>query len=348
MPSNHYRMRRLSILTILFLLAGSNGVWALAIDATEKHAVVERTGKLLLERYIYPEMASQAGAFISDALKTGKYDVIADPTAFAARLTNDLRSVTHDPHIKVFVTAEQFAAPDPASSAARAPMKAGFVAVARLKGNIGYIKLNAFPSVGSFRPAANLALSNLAATSSLIIDLRDNGGGEPESVAYLCSFFFDPKTPVHLDDVIARVPGTKTFSRQEYWTKKVPTSYLGKPVYLLTSKRTFSGGEEFANDLKVLRRVRVVGETTAGGAHPTDGADLNKRFGIFIPWGRAENPLTKSDWEGTGVAPDEATSSEEAFRTAMLDVTQDAGLKRQLAQHSDVASYVESSLPILK
>jgi C-terminal processing protease CtpA/Prc len=176
-----------------------------------------------------------------------------------------------------------------------------FARVDRLKGNIGYIKLLGFPPPGPFNLVADQAMGDLVSTDALIIDMRDNGGGNPNSVAYLCSYFFDPKTPVHINDLIYRKPGTNEFITTEFWTKSVATPYLRKPVYLLTSKRTFSGGEEFVNDLKMQKRAKVFGETTGGGANPGGDMPINSRFSIFVPSGRAENPVTKTSWDGTGI-----------------------------------------------
>ncbi len=287
-------MRQLIVLAVLVFLVGLHDARADQLDRAEKQVVVNRVGKLLSERYIFPEKADLAKATIITALETGAYDGITNPSTFATRLTDDLRSVTHDLHMRVIVSAEYLAAMTRAPSAAQVPDKAGFAAVDRLKGNVGYIKLDAFPSLKSFRPVANIAISNIASTDALIIDLRENGGGEPESVAYLCSFFFNPKTPVHLNDLIARVPSTRTFSASNFWTHQVPISYLNKPIYLLTSSQTFSGGEEFANDLKIQKRARLIGkETTKPVARIPRAASnwMKKRFGIFIPWGRATRKI---------------------------------------------------------
>ncbi|MEO7054229.1 MAG: S41 family peptidase, partial [Rhizomicrobium sp.] len=168
-------------MAILLLFVGSHDARAQAFDSAEKQAVVARVGELLSERYVFPEKADQARDAITHALKAGAYDGITNPSTFAERLTDDLNSIIHDPHIKVFVSAEQFTAPSPSSLAIRPPMNAGFAAVDRLKGNIGYIKLNAFPSIEAFMPVARQAFSNLSSTSAMIIDLRENGGGDPES-----------------------------------------------------------------------------------------------------------------------------------------------------------------------
>ena len=80
--------------------------------------------------------------------------------------------------------------------------------------------------------------------------------------------------------------------------------YLGKPVYVLVGPKTYSAGEEFAYDLQVLKRVTVVGEKTRGGANPGGLKELGSDLFVVVPTGRAENPITHSNWGGVGVRPD--------------------------------------------
>jgi C-terminal processing protease CtpA/Prc len=146
--------------------------------------------------------------------------------------------------------------------------------------------------------------------------------------------------------------GTNEFSTTEFWTKPVSTYYQKKPVYLLTSTRTFSGGEEFVNDLKVQKRARVFGERTGGGANPGGVFPIERRLGIgiFVPDGRAQNPITKASWEGSGIMPDVSVDEKQAFQAAILDILgkrQDesaAALKRILATQNDVDPVVETHL----
>jgi retinol-binding protein 3 len=140
----------------------------------------------------------------------------------------------------------------------------------------------------------------IANTDSVILDLRDNGGGEPEMVAYLSSYLFPG--PIHLNDLWNRANSTT----RQYWTLPyVPGTRLSdKPVFVLTSSRTFSAAEEFAYNLQALKRASIVGETTGGGAHPVAGFPLVDRFMITVPVARAVNPVTGKNWEGTGVQPD--------------------------------------------
>jgi len=128
----------------------------------------------------------------------------------------------------------------------------------------------------------------------------------------MCSYLFDK--PVHLNDFYDRVAN----STSEYWTPRyVPGSRLGpKPAYVLTSAHTFSGAEEFAYDLKNLRRVTLVGETTGGGAHVVSALKAGEHFIVYMPHGRSISPVTRTDWEGTGVAPDVPVSPENALPTA--------------------------------
>src|SRR4030095_5528911 len=97
------------------------------------------------------------------------------------------------------------------------------------------------------------------------------------------------------------------------------------PVYILTSDYTFSAAEEFAYDLKNQKRALIFGETTRGGAHPGGTLAVNKDFIIFMPMGRAINPVTKTDWEETGVIPDVPVVSENALETAHVYALKEIG-----------------------
>lgn len=323
------------IALLCWVFAGVAWSQAAPLDADERRAVVESAGALMVSSYVYPERGVAAKAAIDEALKAGAYASMVEPEAFARRLTDDLRSVTHDLHLRVFVAGE--GGPPPPARGPGPRTRAGFAQVDRLKGHIGYIRLMGFPKLRSFAPIADQAMADLAGTEALIIDLRDNGGGDPESVAYLCSFFFDPKVPRHVNDLIDRKPGTSDYTTHEFWTRPVPTAYLRKPVVLLTSGRTFSGGEEFAYDLKVMNRARLIGETTGGGANPGGTQPLNARFGMFVPDGRAENPVTRTSWEGTGVQPHVAVKAPQAFKVAMLEVLGERRDASSRALHARVA-----------
>jgi C-terminal processing protease CtpA/Prc len=131
-------------------------------------------------------------------------------------------------------------------------------------------------------------------------------------VALIYTYLF--AEPTHLNDLWQRKDNTT----QQYWTLPyVPGKRLdGKPVYVLTSKQTFSGAEEFCYNLKNLKRATLVGETTGGGAHPVSGHRIDEHFIIGVPFARAINPISKTNWEGTGVEPDVKVSAAEALTTA--------------------------------
>jgi C-terminal processing protease CtpA/Prc len=147
---------------------------------------------------------------------------------------------------------------------------------------------------------------------AIIFDLRDNGGGDPKMVAYISTYLFGERT--HLNDLYNR----KQDTTEEYWTlPDLPGKRLtGKPAFVLTSKRTFSGGEEFTYNLKNLKRATIIGETTGGGAHPVSGHRIDDHFTIGVPFAKAVNPITKTNWEGTGVEPDVKVPAAEALDVA--------------------------------
>ncbi len=152
----------------------------------------------------------------------------------------------------------------------------------------------------------------LAHVDALIIDTRENHGGSPGMVSFILSYLF--AEPTHVNDMYERDSNRV----QQYWTQSyVPGSRLDKvPVFLLTSRETFSGGEEFAYDLKNLKRATIIGETTGGGAHPVSGHRIDDHFVIGVPFGRPINPVSKTDWEGVGVEPDMKVPAAEALTRA--------------------------------
>ncbi len=318
----------------------------MVIDSATKTQVIDAVLKELNERYVFAETAKQMETNLRQRITNKEYEAITSAEAFAKKLTEDLQSVSKDKHLRVRYSAQPF----PVRKRDREPSEAekaeyesymkrinfAFEKVERLPGNIGYIKLNNFfePELGAETVAA--AMNFVANTDALIFDLRENGGGDPAMVALICSYLFGDK-PVHLNDLYFR-PTNKT---EEFWTK--PTvlgkKYGERDVYVLTSNRTFSGAEEFSNNLKVLKRATIVGETTGGGANPGGFVRLSDHFGAFVPTGRAINPITKTNWEGTGVEPDVKVSKELAFKTAYLtalnkslEKTKDEDFKRGLKE----------------
>lgn len=294
------------------------------LTAEAKNRILASFIKNLKEIYIFPEVANASESKIHEFQKTDAYSNANDANDFSNLLTSKLREIVNDKHIGLrFNPNPNVGKPsktdekkqDDLYKLALGKMNFGFPKVEILNGNIGYLKVDGFAPVAFADKTCSAAVAYLSNTDAIIIDLRENHGGDPAMVQYLCSYFFDKK-PVHLNDLYYR-KGDKTV---EYWTLKNVSGprYLNKEVYVLTSNKTFSGGEEFANNLKVLKRGILIGENTGGGANPGDMVDLTDGFSAFIPNGRAINPITKTNWEGTGVLPDIKSDPKNALNEAHI------------------------------
>ena len=289
------------------------------IDAAERKKVIDGVGDVLKEYYIELAVAEQ----MADALKAheakGDYNSLTDGDAFASQLRKDLLAVSHDKHLGVSFNsykAPPRGEPTPEDEARfhkqMERQNCAFDKVEILPNNIGYIKFDGFMDAEFCGPTVVAAMGFVAHTDALIFDLRQNGGGQPAMVTLIASYLFDK--PTHLIDMYFR----KEDRTQQNWTlsylpgKRMPA----QPVYVLTSKQTFSGAEEFAFDLQTQKRAVIVGETTGGGAHPVSGHLVADYFMVGVPFAKSLDPVTKTNWEGTGVEPDVKVPATDALETA--------------------------------
>lgn len=314
------------------------------IGTAERADVIRGVIDRLNAAYVFPDVARKMEEDIRARLERHEYDSITSASALATTLTAHLQAVSHDKHLRVLYRAEGFpAAPADPGPEERARIVAqsrrlnfGFERVERLPGNIGYLDLREFSGLGEAAETAVAAMNFLANTDALVIDLRQNGGGSPAMIGLISGYLFDDV--VHLNDFYWR----ESDETRQFWTSAhVQGRRFGekKPVYVLTSGRTFSAAEEFTYNLTSLKRATIVGETTGGGAHPGGPRRINEHFAVWVPAGRAINPITKTNWEGTGIDPDVKVEARLALKTAHLDAlkklqaeTHDARLKELLGR----------------
>jgi hypothetical protein len=302
---------------------------------------------LLRANYVFPEVAERAATAVETRLAAGEYDAL-DAPELADRLTGHLNEICDDKHLRVWAPrgprpggpgpgapggpggpgprrpggpgarpgGEE---PDDHESRVLAMRRMGRLdnfgihRAERLDGNIGYLDLRRVPVPAIAGPAIAAAMELVAGTYALIIDLRRNGGGAPDGVVFWCSYLFDEQ-PTHLNDIFRADTGE---TRQFWALPYVPgPRYLDRPVSVLTSDRTFSGGEDFAYTLQALGRAEVIGATTGGGAHPTRVFPISHAVNIAVPFARSVNPVTGTNWQGTGVVPDIAVPEAEALDVA--------------------------------
>lgn len=288
----------------------------MTLNATERRRVMDGAVANLKQHYIDPKVVQKIAEALQAHDQSGDDNAATDGAAFAALLTRQMRDVSHDMHLELVYSRNplpEHPGPTPERLAqyrkAMEQDNCTFEKVAILPHNVGYLKLNSFPDPAICQSTAMAAMASLNHADAIIFDLRDNTGGSPEMVMLIAAYLFDH--PEYMYN-----PRENTTERS--WTRSpVPTSRLAdKPVFVLTSAKTLSGAEHFSYDLKMLKRVTLVGETTGGSAHSGVFHRIDDHFGIGIPETRAINPFATADWEGIGVEPDVKVESAAALETA--------------------------------
>jgi C-terminal processing protease CtpA/Prc len=288
-------------------------------------AITRELAGLVAEQYVFPSLGADLSRLLEDRLTDGRDTLVPDEESLAAALTQELQSLNGDKHLRLLHSPSELPeredeAAELAAMAAWAERTAGGIARAeRLDGNVGYLDLQPLlfpPSIAGEAVAAAMTL--IAPADALLIDVRRCLGGAPDMVAMLCTYLFDAE-PVHLIDMISRPAADGTAEVRQSWTMPfAPGRRFGpdKPVFVLTSGTTFSGGEELAYDLQQLGRATVVGEPTRGGAHPVERFRIRPHLQATIPVARALSPASGGNWEGTGVLPDVPVAAGEALDAA--------------------------------
>lgn len=290
-------------------------VEVIALDAAARGRLVEQVAKTFESAYVFPEIGKKAAAAVRKSNSRGDFRTAIYGEDLARKLTENLQETSKDKHAEVRFTYDARPEELPAKRAAAeakwlATINCGFEKAEHLRPNIGYVKLDMFADASVCGPTASAAMNFVADSDALIIDLRDNHGGGGRMVEFIASYLFAERT--HLDDMFSRT----TNATEETWTSAevAGRKFIGKPVFVLTSQQTFSAAEYFSNVLRNLKRVSLIGETTAGGAHTVENRRIDDHFTIRVPSGR---PITKTDWEGTGVEPDVKVPADQALDTAL-------------------------------
>lgn len=317
----------LACLPALAQMAGSSNQADMQMTAASRQQLIDSLIKEVNNSYVFPDRAKAVDASLRAQQKRGVYDGMTSARQLSEALTQELQTTTGDRHLRVMYSEQVIPESKPAARPS-ADEVAGRLAMMRsanfgvkkiehLPFNIGYLELTGFASARDAAPTIAAAMTVLAHTDALMIDLRNNGGGDAAAVAQLASYLFDKRT--RLNDFYYR-EGNRIEQR---WTSDTVSGLRygqKKEVYILTSKDSFSAAEDFTYALKNLKRAIVVGESTGGGAHPGNDKRLLPNFSVFVPLGRSISPITKSNWEGVGVTPDVSVCAADAFNTAQLAI----------------------------
>jgi C-terminal processing protease CtpA/Prc len=240
------------------------------------------------------------GHLLREHLENKQYDGITSSQELTEVLTEELQAISHDKHMMVFYGPMSSIMPD---RTLYGETNFGFHTVEVLGGNIGYLDFRGFASPDLSADTMAAAMNFLAYTRSLILDLRQNGGGMAAMEQLFCSYFFpSPALSTRLSSAkcaIPSLPGKR---------------YVDKDVYILTSMATMSAAEGLVFHLKATGHATIVGEMTAGATHKGSFEDVGHGFTVFVPkW----NPdSAHKSWEGTGIKPDIEVIAALALNTA--------------------------------
>lgn len=312
------------------------------ITRAEIEDMVDNVCRLITDHYVFPDIGQKICDTLRHNLHKGEYDVTTYKM-LAERLSRDLKSVNQDAHLNVWsIPPDRYnqntERVDPIIRQLHIIRKNSeqsfeFKKAEILEGHIGYLELTKFKSIPDARLERVLegAMDFLSCCSALILDLRRNNGGNDRMIQKFMSYFFAEPVPI-TGQYTRNSGGIKEFYTQD--NVHHPQS-VNLPLFVLVSSQTVSGPEQVAYDLQALKRAVIIGEKTKGAANPSRFHRIKEKLLVCIPYAYAVNPLTRSNWEGTGVTPDVIVPADSALTTAMA-LAKDAARKVKENERSRV------------
>jgi hypothetical protein len=288
------------------------------VDPIPVRETVESLADLVRQEYFDTGKANRIAEHLEHNLHKGNYDDPRSTEAFASELTKHMFAISKDKHLSVLLKAPATNDSSPTQKKVLSRIERGrqenfgVRRVEVLNDNVGYLKLTHFYRPDEANEVISAAMQVLQNTSALIIDLRENSGGSPGTVASLASHFFE-KADMPLFKITSR---DSSFKQYATLTNPPENRNESKPVIVLTSAQTFSAGEGFAMILQEHERALLVGEVTAGAANPGRPFDINQQFEVVIPTGHLTMATSGGNWEGTGVKPDVSSTADKALAVA--------------------------------
>ena len=312
-------MIRAVLLAVLLLFVRPCLAQPQSFNATEQMTVIRAAADLIDARYVD---AKKAGEIATKLRKSaGRWRAARDGDVFAKEVTAFLREISGDGHLglsySVEVIPEQQGEADFSASEMERwygpQLNHGIEKIERLRDNIMLLDLRVFPPTSMAGDVFAAAMTVVAQGDALIIDLRSNGGGA-ETVNLLTGYVLEGGSP--LSGAYDRPSDTRLYATSPAW---VPGRRFGstKPVYILTSRKTFSAAEALAYDLQALKRATIVGETSGGGAHPFEYRRVHPHFAVDLPEKKSISPITGTNWQDVGVKPDVVVPAEQALDKAL-------------------------------
>ncbi len=285
----------------------------------EQIKIVHAAADLIEKRYVNADKARKIAITLRQS--ANRWSVSRTGEAFAKAMTSYMRAASHDGHLGLSYSAKPISEKHGDDDFSATEMTKwygpqinhGVEKIERLPGNIMLLDLRVFPPADMAGDVIAAAMTVVAQGDALIIDLRKNGGGA-ETATLMAGYLVKGGSP--LSGTYDRPSDTHTYVSSPYW---VPGRRFGadKPLYILTSHKTFSAAEAFAYDLQALKRAVIVGETTGGGAHPFEYRRIAPHFAVDLPEESSINPITGTNWEDDGVKPDVPVAADQALSRAL-------------------------------